>query len=39
MMPMLHRNIVGGKPSLVAFKLFKLCTYLRIAQTKGQNNT
>lgn len=39
MMPMLHRNIVGVKPSLVAFKLFKLCTYLRIAQTKGQNNT
>lgn len=33
LMPLLHRRIIGFKPSLVAFKLFKLCTYLHIAHT------
>lgn len=35
-MPWLHRRIIGLKPSLLAFKLFKLCTYLRIAHAQGQ---
>ena len=39
MMPLLHRRIIGFKPSLAAFKLFKLCTYLRISQANAASKT
>ena len=39
MMPLLHRRIIGFKPSLTAFKLFKLCTYLRISQAEAASKT
>ena len=39
LMPLLHRRIIGFKPSLVAFKLFKLCTYLHIAHADDGSKT
>ena len=39
MMPLLHRRIIGFKPSLTAFKLFKLCSYLRISQADAASKT